>query len=57
MLSLFNRKARMKVLEGKYQKLLEQSQKMISYNRKESERILAEANEMFQKIVRLKASI
>ena len=57
MFSLFNKKARVKLLEERYRKLLEQSQKMISYNRKESERILAKANEVFQKIVRIKASV
>lgn len=57
MFSLFNKKARVKLLEERYRKLLEQSQKMISYNRRESERILAKANEVFQKIVRIKASV
>lgn len=57
MLNLFNRRARMKALEERYQKLLLQSQKMLSYNVRESERILAEANEVFRKIVRLKTSM
>jgi len=57
MFSLFRKKSKMKQLEEKYEKLLEQSYKMMSYNRREGERILAEANEVFQKIVRLKASV
>lgn len=57
MFSLFNKKIRMKLLEGKYHKLLEQAQNMRSYNRRESERIVAKANLLFRKIARLKSTV
>lgn len=56
MFSLFRKKTRMELLEEKYEKLLEQSYKMMSYNRRESDRLQAEANEVFQQMVKLKAT-
>jgi hypothetical protein len=56
MLKLFKRKSKMELLEDKYEKLMEQSYKMMSYNRRESDRLQAEANEIFQQMVKLKAS-
>lgn len=47
----------MKLLEGKYLKLLKQAQTTKSYNSRESERILARANELFVEISRLKSAV
>lgn len=56
MFSLFRKKTRMELLEEKYEKLLKQSHKLMSYNRRESDRLQAEANDVFQQMVKLKAS-
>ncbi len=54
MFSIFKKKSQMELLEEKYEKLLKKSHKMMSYNRRESDKLQAEANEVFQQMVKMK---
>jgi len=54
MFSLFKKKSQMELLEEKYEKLMKKSYEMMSYNRRESDKLQAEANEVFQQMVKLK---
>lgn len=55
MFGLFRKKTKMEQLEEKYEKLQEKSYKMMSVNRRESDQLQAEANEIFQQMVKLKS--
>jgi hypothetical protein len=44
----------MELLEEKYEKLMKKSYEKMSYNRRESDKLQAEANEVFQQMVKLK---
>jgi hypothetical protein len=54
MFKLFKKKSRIETLEKKYEKLLQQSHKMMAYNRRESDRLQAEANEVFMQLNSIK---
>jgi hypothetical protein len=57
MFKFFRKKTKMEQLSVKYERLLEKSHKMMSYNRRESDRLQAEANEVYQQMVKLKTAI
>jgi len=54
MFNLFKRKSRLEILEKKYEKLLQQSHRMMSINRRESDRLQTEANAIFMKMNHIK---
>lgn len=54
MFKLFKKKSRIEILEKKYEKLLQQSHKMMAINRRESDRLQAEANEVFMQLNSIK---
>lgn len=57
MFNLFKRKSKLEILEKKYDKLLQESHRMMAYNRRESDRLQAEANAVFMQMnhVKIKA--
>lgn len=55
-MGLFRRRTPKDKLNKKYKKLLEQSMAMSTINRKESDKLIAEANEVLNEIKKLEAN-
>lgn len=55
-MGLFRRSSPKDKLNKKYKKLLEQSKALSTVNRKESDKLLAEANEVINEIKKLEAN-
>jgi hypothetical protein len=55
MFSFFKKKSRLELLQLKYKKILEESYKLSSINRKASDLLIAEANEILVEIEKIHA--